>query len=301
VRLLHYFLGEPDDAAATETPLLLNPGVERPLKSLQVLFPHGPGGLGREPWRFRAALRNYHPWLLHARCEIDCTNPDAPFGLAGWDDHVIKLVGFASPLGADITARCVRSAHYAPDYKALALRHRAHVLLYYAGYATSPLEQYAALAAVAGALGSCGAVAVLNENAQTSLPADVLAARDFAGDRLELLRTLPIPTLYAGFLKYEIAGSSGVWMRTQGCSLMGLPDLAFLASGHHEGERVFDLFASVLNYLLVARAKLGAGHTMQLGNDWCLRVREPGQGESFLESAGELFVLETIGASAINQ
>ena len=67
----------------------------------------------------------------------------------------------------------------------------------------------------------------------------------------------------------------GVWMRTHGCSLLGLPDLALLAAGHAQGERVFDLFASVLNHLLVTKEALTAGDTLQLGNDWYLRARLP--------------------------
>lgn len=298
--LLQRLLAGSDSDASSNTPLVLNPNIERPLKGLQVLFPRKLRGLGPERVRLTAALRAFHPWLQHARCEINCTDPDEPFGVAGWDDHVIKLVGFSRPLPADVTARCVRPAHYAPEYKKQALGHQAHVQLYYAGFAAAPLEQYVALAAVAGALSGFGAVAVLNENARTSLPADVLAAREYAGDRLELLRTLPIPTLYAGFLKLEVASMLGVWMRTHGCSLLGLPDLALLAAGHSQGERVFDLFACVLNHLLITKETLGDGHTLQLGKDWYLRARLPTAQEAFLECESELLVLETIDASPIN-
>jgi hypothetical protein len=334
VRLLQRLNGTAEYELHAEAPLILNPDIERPLKGLQVLFAHNLSCLSPDaalftsalraylPWlrkglqvlfarrltslapaaaRLTAALRAYHPWLLHARCEIDCTNPDAPFGLAGWDDHVIKVVGFTQPLPMDVTARCVKPAHYAPEYKRLALAHQAHVQLYYAGFASSPLEQYVALAVVAGALATCGAVGVLNENARTSMPGEILAARDYVGDRLELLRTLPITTLYAGFVKYEVGQAAGLWMRTHGCELLGLPDLAFLASAHHEGERVFELFASVLNHLLITRERLAEGDTLQLGVDWNLRARRPWLLEAFLENDGDLLVLETIMPSEINQ
>ena len=45
---------------------------------------------------------------------------------------------------------------------------RGHVLLYYKGYETAPLEQYVALAAIAGTLIDQGATAVLNESARTA-------------------------------------------------------------------------------------------------------------------------------------
>jgi hypothetical protein len=301
--LLERFLRheEPAEAGPPE-PLVLNPNVERPLKSLQVLFPRRLGQLGLTSERLTRTLRTYHPWLAEARCEIENEHaaPDAPFGLAGWDAHVVKLVGMSSPLPPELTLRCVRPAHYLADIKTKALAHKAHIELYYAGYARSPLEQYVALSVVAGALATRGADVVLNENARTSLPAEVLAAAHFSGDRLGLLRALPIPTLYVGFVKYDVAGTKGVWMRTHGGHLMGLPDLAYLAKGHHQGELVFDLFSCVLHYLLTSGAELGAGHTMQIGSDLFLKARTPGEREQFLESDGELFVLETISALEIN-
>ena len=300
VPLLQRLFSPTVEESSAEAPLVLNPAIERPLKGLQVLFPRRIEGLSPDPSRLTKALRAYHPWLLHARCEIDLTNPEAPFGLVGWDDHVVKVVGFSVPLPRDGTWRCLWPAHYGLEYKREALAHRAHVQLYYAGFAASPLEQYVALAVVAGALARCGAIAVLNENARTSLPADVLAARDFAGDRLEMLRALPIPTFYAGFVKHEVAGTPGVWMRTHGCALLGLPDLAFLAAGHHQGERVFDLFASVLNHLLATRETLGDGHTLQLGSEWFLRARLPSARESYLENEDELLVLDTIEPSTVD-
>jgi hypothetical protein len=300
VRLLSHWFGPRDDEYYDQAPLVLNPDIARPLKGLQVLFADRLNGLTPDAKRLTAALRAYHPWLLYARCELDCTNPDAPFGLAGWDDHVIKVVGFTQPLPGDVTARCVRPAHYSPEYKREALAHRAHVQLYYAGFASSPLEQYVALAVVAAALCSCSAVGVLNENARTSIPGAILAARDFAGDRLQMLRTLPIPTLYAGFVKSEIARIAGVWMRTHGCELLGLPDLAFLAVGHREGERVFELFSAVLNHLLVTRDRLADGDTMQLGSEWYLRARAPTLAESYLEQDSKLLILETIGPNTVH-
>jgi hypothetical protein len=301
--LLERFLRREDEAGAGPAePLVLNPNIERPLKSFQVLFPRPLALAGLTSERLTRALRAYHPWLAEARCQIENehTEPNAPFGLAGWDDHVVKLVGTSSPLPPALTMRCVRPAHYVADMKTKALVHQANVELYYAGHATSPLEQYVALAVVAGVLATHGAEVVLNENARTSLPAEVLAAAHFGGDRLELLRALPLPTLYIGFVKYEVAGTKGVWMRTHGGQLMGLPDLAYLAKGHDQGELVFDLFSCVLHYCLTAGAELGAGHTMQLGRELFLRARTPVESERFLECEGTLLVLETISALEIN-
>jgi len=179
--------------------------------------------------------------------------------------------------------------------------HRAHALLYYAGRATDALEQYLALAVVAGVLGREGGVVVLNESAHTSFPAGALDPGAVEGDWLEVLRSLPLLLLYAGFVKYTIQGVPGVWMRTYGCHLLGLPDLASHAEGHQQGQETFELFDNILGYLRESGARFAVGHTMQVGPETFLRVRAARAEEGFLESAGELFVLERIGADQINR
>lgn len=293
------WLRRPPEDDRSDGPLVLNPAVERPLKGLQLLFPGRLRDLGLSASRISRGLRAYHPWLSSARCELNTADRDAPFGLAGWDDHVVKIVCFSHPLDSDIVERCVRPAHYAAELRQLARRHRSHVLLYYAGYHRSALEQYVALGTLAGVLGACGAVIVLNENAQTSVPADVLTAAQYLGDRLELLRALPLPTLYMGFVKAEVAGWRGVWMRTHAGALMGLPDLALLAEDHQQGALVFDLFTSVLNYLLTSGETCRVGDTMQVGSERFFRLRAPAPEETFLVQEAELLVLERITADEI--
>jgi Domain of unknown function (DUF4261) len=98
---------------------------------------------------------------------------------------------------------------------------------------------------------------------------------------MELLRTLPLSILYCGFVKIEAPGVPGVWMRTYGAPLLGLPDLAAHAKGHEEGQRYFGLFENVFAYLRETGAALAAGHTMEVGDDDFLRFRAPGAGEKF--------------------
>lgn len=72
-----------------------------------------------------------------------------------------------------------RASSLSPEVKEQVRATSANIILYYKGYDTSPLEQYVALAVVAGALSSMGAVAVLNESAHTSLPAGYLSLRSW--------------------------------------------------------------------------------------------------------------------------
>jgi Domain of unknown function (DUF4261) len=298
VSLIDRFFGKTAPHHDAGTPLVANTGIERPL-SLQLLFaeagPLDAQSLTRE-------LKKVDRSMAHARCEIDdeLSREGKLFGLAGWDEHVVRFIGFDAPMPAAVVESCVAPGHYPEELKARARAHRAHVLLSYAGYEATPLEQYVALAIVAAVLGRHGALVVLNEAARTSLPIRVLSDMAAHGKSVQMFHELPLPYLYCGFVKHEVEGVPGVWMRTYAAPLLGLPDLAAHAAGHHEGQRYFDLFENVLRYILESRAQVGRGHTMQIGADY-MRLRAPKLTESFLVPNGELFVMEVIGPNEINR
>lgn len=279
--------------------LIANPQIENAL-SLQVLFPER---LRLRSDKVQAALRSYHRSMAKAKCDLDAElgEDGKIFGLVGWSNHVIQLIGFDVPMPAEAVEACVAPSHYPQPLKDRARSHGSHVLLYYAGYEESAHEQYVALAATAGALSQLGAIVILNESAHTSFPAAALSGVDVDGDIMELLRTLPLAILFCGFVKYEIEGTSGVWMRTYGAHLLGLPDFAAYASGHDEGQRYFDIFENIFAYLQDSGAVLAAGHTMQVGEHEFLKCRERAEDEYFLESDGELLVAEIIGPDEINR
>ena len=293
------FFGKSDADDSGDGQLIANPKIEHPL-SLQVLFSE-PCLLDSD--RLAAAFRAYHSSMARVRCEIDAAlNRDGKvFGMIGWGKHVVRCVGFDLPMPPDAVEVCIAPSHYPQELKQRARSHKAHVILYYAGYEPSPLEQYVALAATAGVMARLGAIAVLNESGHTSFPAAALSGVDSDGDIMDLLRTLPLPILYCGFVKHEVEGIPGVWMRTYGAPLLGLPDFAAHAAGHHEGQRYFGMFDSVFGYLRESGAQLAAGHTMQIGQEEFLRVRHPTDEEAFLESGGELLVAEIIGSDEISR
>lgn len=288
------FFGRNEESADSAA-LLANPDIAQPL-SLQVLFAEP---LAITEAALADALRAYHPTMAKARAEIA---PDMPefLGMAGWDKHVVRLVGFNAPYPKDALETCVAPSHYPAAMKDEVRAHASHIILYYAGFETDPLEQYVALAAVAGALTGFKALAVLNEHAHTSLPAGVFAAESLGGESMDLLRTLPLNMLYCGFVKYEVEGVQGVWMRTYGGDAFGLPDFAVLAAGHDEGEVYSTTFNNIMSYMLESGAELAAGHTMQIGEDAYMKLREPAKEEYFLDGPGQVLVAEIISADQIN-
>lgn len=293
--LISRFFGRNESPAAAAA-LTANPAIEDPI-SLQVVF-SAPLALTADA--LTAALRAYHPDMRQARAEIE---PDMPelLAMVGWGKHVVRLVGFNAPYPQESIEACVAPAHYPADVKAQVRAHVSNVLLYYAGFEQDPLEQYVALAAVAGALSDFNAVAVLNEHAHTSLPAGVFTRESMGDESLELLRSLPLTMLYCGFVKYEVEGTEGVWMRTYGGDVFGLPDFAVLAEGHHQGEQYSGMFNNIMAYMLDSGAELAAGHTMQIGETSYMKLREPAESEYFLHGPATVLVVEIIDASQINQ
>jgi hypothetical protein len=283
---------EGDDDRGGE--LVANPKIESPL-SLQVLF-NRKNRLDAEG--LTAALRSYHSSMARARCELepDLGEKGTVLGLAGWGKHVIRLVGFDLPMPADAVERCVAPSHYAQELKQQARAHRSHVILYYGGYDASPFEQYVALAAVGGALSQFGAIVLLNEAARTSFPADALSGSDSEGDIMQELQALPLLLLYCGFVKYDVEETDGVWMRAYGADLLGLPNFACHAQGHHEGQHYFDMFENLYAYLRSSGAHLAAGHTSQVGENEFIRFRGPTKDEAFLLGDTELLIVESVGA-----
>lgn len=298
--ILSRFFGKKDDsgAIADENGLIANSEMTSPL-SLQILLSTNSklqdDGLEK-------AFTAYHPSLKKARVEIDAelAGNGTPIGLIGWGEHVIQIVGFDQPFPASSLEQCIAPSHYGQELKAEARAHKSHLLLYYKGYDQHPIRQYASMALVAGFLSNYGAIVVTNESAHTSFPAVALNGGEIDGDIVELLENLPLAMLYCGIVKYEVEGVDGVWLRSYGAPLLGLPDLASKIDDHSSSESIFEIFNNVFSYLLQSGAKFMAGNTMQVGEDTFMKLRLAEAEEYYLESDNELFVAEFVSESEIN-
>lgn len=276
--------------------------------------PHPPVGLqllyGEPPeWdaALAAALRDYHPDLAAATAELvrvagnpaaaGLVSADGPpasaLGLLAWGEHVVKLAGFDVPMPYGPVEACVLPAMMDPNLKAEAKRHTAHALLYYAGTAADPLERYVALAAAAGALARFGAAVVMNEEARAAQPATDLLPEP-GEDALHTLRTLPLPYLYAGFLRLDVGDGTRVWVRTFAAHRLGLPNLAYRTADPADVRRAFALFSGMLGYLRQTGESFAPGDAVDLGDGSRLGLRAPTELEWFLDSDGPMLVVEPL-------
>lgn len=261
---------------------------------LQVLFSEPPD---LPAAGVRAALRDYHPALAEATAEIGPApaGSGAAFaGLLAWGNHTVKLLAYSTPMPDGAAEVCLRPALLPPDVKDDAAWHRGHVLLYYAGTDPDRLEQMVAVAAAAGVLARFGGFVTLHEDARTAILSHALLPDDADEDMMVTLRTLPLPYLYAGFTKMELTDVSGVWVRTFAAHKLGLPDLARHITGHEFGRATFGLFAGVFGYLRETGLSLIPGELVRVGEAVHLLPREPRADEWWLDSPGQLLVLDSV-------
>jgi hypothetical protein len=278
---------------------------DMPIDTLQSLVVLLQSELRLESQELTQALRAFHPSMSQAQCDIV---PDVRYdkegallGIAWWGNHVVRIVGFDSPMSAVAVEECVAATHYTQGIKQAARAHRSHLLLDYVGNDTSPLEQYVALAAMCGILSHFGAISVLNEDARTMIRPVELSGSSVYGDLIEFLHFAPLLHLYCGFVEHKVEGTGGVWMCTYGAHRLGFPDFAAHAAGHHERGKYFDLFDSILRYLQESGAQLADGDTMQIDEEDYMRFRHASENEDFLRSEGDLLVVEMIRPDEINR
>lgn len=297
MNLLSRFFGRKDEQQHQPNPLIANPQIDKP-PGMTVLF-SGPLAFTNDA--LEKALRSFDRSMSSAICERDeqIQKEGYVFSLAGWGKHVIRLVGFNLPMPAEALEPCVAGAHYPAELKEQARNHQSHLILSYAGYEMDPMEQYVALACLAGTLSKFGGIVVVNEAARTSFPTAALA--EGGNHKMELLHIMPLMYLYLGFVKYETENGRGVWMRTYGAHLFKLPDFSILAAGHHQAQQYLDMFSNVIQYLLDSKGNLLPGHTMQIDEEMFMRFRKPKLEEYFLDSEGQMLVVELINKSQINR
>jgi len=293
--LLQRFRGErtPD---TTPDDLVANDRLDDPRVGYFMLFADEPD---LDADGLTLALRSYHPDLDRAKAELfhfsaEDPQPDLPMfvGLMGWGRHVIQVVGFRGPVPTEIFEACVVPSHIVSELRDEARRHRGHVLLNYAGFDPDPLERYVALTIASIALARMGGLLLLNHPARTAFPAEALTADDPEVDAIVGLRVMPLPLLYLGFVKIELEGQDGVWMRTFGGHLMNLPDLAYRVESHKRGSEVFDLFSTMLGFMHGNEAAFHEGDSVRFDEDgpgFTLRV--PTAEENWLTSEGTMLVM----------
>ena len=282
------FFGKKTESKQMDNSIVPNPDIENAV-SLSVVFS---GVLNINNDELLAKLKSINPIIKDIRYET-------PFGkleegmsiLVSWGKHVIRIVGLNAPYPKAVLETCVTPASYSQEIKQQVYESDSHLLLYYVGYEQDVLEQYLALTRLVACFEQFNALAVINEDAHTSLPVNFINSLASEKDGLATLGEC-LPLLFCGFVKYEIENIKGIWMRTYGANIFGLPNFAVLANSYEESDYYFDMFSNILNYLRQSKATMNPGDTMEMGENRMMSLRVPKDDEYFLKDQGDLLVIE---------
>lgn len=282
------FFAKKTESKQMDNLIVPNPNIENAV-NLSIVFS---GALNINNDELLAKLKSIDPTIKDIRYET-------PFGqleegmciLVSWGKHVIRIVGLNAPYPKAVLEACVTPASYSQEIKQQVYESDSHLLLYYVGYDQDVLEQYLALTRLAACFEQFNALAVINESAHTSLPVSAIHGMATEKDGLTTLGEC-LPILFCGFVKYEIENTKGIWMRTYGAHIFGLPNFAALANSYEESGYYFDMFNNILNYLRQSQATMKPGDTMEMGDNRMMSLRAPQDDEYFLKDKGDLLVIE---------
>ena len=282
------FFAKKTESKQMDNSIVPNPDIENAI-SVSIVFS---GALNINNDELLAKLKSIDPTIKDIRYET-------PFGqleegmciLVSWGKHVIRVFGLNAPYPKAVLETCVAPASYSQEIKQQVYESDSHLLLYYVGYEQNVLEQYLALTRLAVCFEQFNALAVINEDAHTSLPINFINELASEKDGLTTLGEC-LPLLFCGFVKYEIENIKGIWMRTYGANKFGLPNFAALANSYEESEYYFDMFSNILNYLRQSQATMNPGDTMEMGDNRMMSLRAPQDEEYFLKDQGDLLVIE---------
>ena len=282
------FFAKKTESKQMDNSIVPNPDIENAI-SVSIVFS---GALNINNDELLAKLKSIDPTIKDIRYET-------PFGqleegmciLVSWGKHVIRVFGLNAPYPKAVLETCVAPASYSQEIKQQVYESDSHLLLYYVGYEQNVLEQYLALTRLAVCFEQFNALAVINEDAHTSLPINFINELASEKDGLTSLGEC-LPLLFCGFVKYEIENIKGIWMRTYGANKFGLPNFAALANSYEESEYYFDMFSNILNYLRQSQATMNPGDTMEMGDNRMMSLRAPQDEEYFLKDQGDLLVIE---------
>jgi hypothetical protein len=207
-----------------------------------------------------------------------------------WPDRSVRVVSLDAPLPKAVIDQCLPVAHLRPEQKEELASHGAHALVVHEGTAPPGVDGLVALYRTAWALregdsddGPRSMLGVMNAVTWMCLTEEMLG-QTMSPEFVAAVRASPAESLalWLGFVKL-FKPDGATWLVTRGGSLVGLPDLAWLAKDLDETDAVFSMFASVLDYAFTSGSRLAVGHTIDL-SERPLKLRAPYE---YVEYIGE--------------
>jgi hypothetical protein len=269
-------------------------GSQRALTGIILLFDKLPK---LDITKIAGAIAQIEPLKKPVRSNIQVEEGGILRAFVEFDDHRLQLVGFSARVPAATMEHTIPVSNWKPQDKALLQGHKAHILCYYEGENTNPVERLIALYKTAFAFCKEGVLGILDEDAWNCMPRRMIEEQ-VKPDMLQSCRqTVPLG-IWTGFVKL-FKSKTEVWFCTKGYHRFGAKDLAYLGRPD-EANATYDLFGNLFFYMRDG-AVLKAGDTAQVSETENIRFREVYEYPDSLNSPSGTLVLEKIKASEINK
>lgn len=227
----------------------------------------------------------------------DINNGETLLSVIEFDNHRIKLVGFNGPIPKTVIEHTVDCSYWKPEDKEVIRNHSAHIICYYDGYNEDPIERYIALYKVAFSFKSNGLLGIINEDAWTCQPANVLDNL-ISKEMIAESRKIPPLMIWTNFIKIPLP--NGTWMVTKGNHLFGIKDFAYKGD-MTEAKQINQIFDNIFYYIYENNALIDVGHTLQIEAEVYLKFDDLYEEKELLEGPIGTLVVKKIVPSQINK
>jgi hypothetical protein len=190
--------------------------------------------------------------------------------------EALRVIASGEPIPSEPVERLLPAAHLREEQKRTLASHTAHALIVHEESEPGP-DGLVALYETAWGLRAEEMLGVMNPVTWMSLTRDILG-KTMDPEFVAAVRASPAESLalWLGFVTF-FKPDGGAWLATRGASLVGLPDLAWLArdgESHEAHDDAFGIFGSVLDYMHTSGDSLVVGDVVDLGTRE-LKVRAP--------------------------
>jgi len=220
-------------------------------------------------------------------------------GSADFDSHSIAITAVDAPASTAVMDKTVKVSNWTGEGREQLESHAAHLVLTHGGGAAPILEKYIALYKLAAVLGGDHLRGVLIEDAWTCAPPALV--REFtSAEMLKAFRESTPPILFTGFVKFHT--DEGTWFATKGQHMFDAPDLVKFGPDEQPSE-VLELFMNIFLYVTGSKARIAAGHTLQIAEEAYLKFSElaaDNPWREWLQGAEETLELKRITKEEIN-
>jgi len=246
------------------------------------------------------AIAEFEPTRNKPKVIIEQEWKEQNFLLAevNYDEHVIEIAGFPSPLPTQAMERTIFASPWSADLKELLQSHLLNIVLKYAGSHTDPIEQYISLYKVAGMMLDDGLLGIVNEPAWTCHPAYVIE-QILEPQFLSISRQSPPLVYWTGFVRGQLGDE--FWALSKGNYLFDVPDFAFQLDPHSDAFEINQTFHALFDYFYFEKPEVQSGDALQLEEDlfYLFEDPSPDYAEAFA-TPGKVYIIRTTTADDLN-